>query len=104
MTHEFKTPLSTIAISANVLAEADAVRNDERLNKYTEIIQEENNQLTKQVEKLLQMTDLEKEIITLKLERIDLHELLRKVAHHFDLKIREKDGNLKKNHWNGPFT
>lgn len=95
MTHEFKTPLSTIAISANVLAESDIVKVDKRLIKYTEIIQEENNQLTKQVEKLLQMTDLEKEKIILKLETIDLNELLNKVAHHFELKINERDGSLK---------
>ncbi len=94
MTHEFKTPLSTIAISANVLAESEAIKQDTRLNKYTEIIQEENSQLTKQVEKLLQMTDLEKEVITLKLEQIDLHELLQKVAHHFDLKMNDLNGIL----------
>lgn len=97
MTHEFKTPLSTIAISANVLAESDPVKLDKRLSKYTEIIQEENNQLTKQVEKLLQMTDLEKEKIILKLEIIDLNELLNKVAHHFELKINEREGSLKMN-------
>lgn len=95
MTHEFKTPLSTIAISAKVLAESDVIKLDKRLNKYTEIIQEENNHLSKQVEKLLQMTDLEKEKIFLKLETIDLNELLKKVAHHFELKIKERDGSLK---------
>ena len=95
MTHEFKTPLSTIAISAKVLAESDLIKLDKRLSKYTEIIQEENNQLTKQVEKLLQMTDLEKEKIFLKLETIDLNELLHKVAHHFELKINEREGSLK---------
>lgn len=102
MTHEFKTPLSTIAISAKVLAESDIVKVDKRLIKYTGIIQEENNQLTKQVEKLLQMTDLEKEKIILKLETIDLNELLNKVAHHFELKINERDGSLKMSLEAGP--
>lgn len=95
MTHEFKTPLSTIAISSKVLAESDLIKHDKRLTKYTEIIQEENNHLSKQVEKLLQMTDLEKEKIFLKLESIDLNELLHKVIHHFELKIKESDGSLK---------
>ena len=95
MTHEFKTPLSTIAISANVLAESDLVKRDKRLGKYTEIIQEENTQLSNQVEKLLQMTDLEKEKIILKLETIGLNDLLNKVSHHFELKINERDGSLK---------
>lgn len=94
MTHEFKTPLSTIAICSNVLAESELIKSDKRLGKYTEIIKEENNQLSKQVEKLLQMTDLEKEKIILKLETIDLDELLNKVAHHFELKIKEREGNL----------
>ena len=94
MTHEFKTPLSTIAISANVLAEAEPVHRDERLKKYIHIVQEENEQLKKQVDKLLQMTDLEKDKIELKLEEIDLHELLLKITSHIQLRVSENKGKL----------
>jgi two-component system phosphate regulon sensor histidine kinase PhoR len=95
MTHEFKTPLSTIAISAKVLAESPKLTEDDRLNKYLEIIVQENNQLKKQVDKLLQMTDLEKDKIELKLEELDLHEFIASIAGHLELRVNEAKGELK---------
>lgn len=95
MTHEFKTPLSTIAISANVLADSSKLTEDERLHKYINIIVQENNQLKKQVDKLLQMTDLEKDKIELKLEQIDLHEFISSIVGHLELRVNEAKGELK---------
>lgn len=94
MTHEFKTPLSTIAISANVLSEASELTENERLQKYVNIIVQENNQLKKQVDKLLQMTDLEKDKIQLKLEQIDLHEFISSIVAHLELRVNEAQGKL----------
>ncbi|MCT4625106.1 MAG: HAMP domain-containing histidine kinase [Schleiferiaceae bacterium] len=97
MTHEFKTPLSTIAISANVLANSEVLKKEDRLVKYTGIVQEENARLQRQVDKLLQMTDLEKDRIVLKKEPIDVHELMSQIASHLDLRIKENNGQLNLN-------
>lgn len=97
MTHEFKTPLSTIAISANVLAKANEVQQSQRLNNYINIVIKENERLSNQVDKLLQMTDLEKEKISLKIEAINLHELIEQIGQHLNLRIKENNGELHLN-------
>ncbi|GIL22727.1 MAG: two-component sensor histidine kinase [Bacteroidota bacterium] len=76
MTHEFKTPLSTIAISTAVLKDPKIVHTPERLFNYATIIENENQRLKQQVERVLQMARLEKEDIGLKKEPTDVHELI----------------------------
>ena len=60
MTHEFKTPLSTIKVASGVLARAAPVMADARLLRYAEIVESQNERLTNQVEKVLQMAQLDK--------------------------------------------
>jgi two-component system, OmpR family, phosphate regulon sensor histidine kinase PhoR len=76
MTHEFKTPLSTIAISTAVLKDPNIIKAPERLLNYATIIENENQRLKQQVERVLQMARLEKEDIGLKKEQLDVHELI----------------------------
>lgn len=80
MTHEFKTPLSTIAISTAVLKDPSIVHAPERLLNYATIIETENQRLRQQVERVLQMARLEKEDIGLKRERVDLHLLIQEAV------------------------
>ncbi len=80
MTHEFKTPLSTIAISTAVLKDPNIVQMPERLLNYATIIENENQRLKQQVERVLQMARLEKEDIGLKKEIYDVHELIQEAA------------------------
>lgn len=77
MTHEFKTPISTIAISAEVLKNPAILTTPDRLLSYATIIQTENQRLKLQVERVLQMAELDQEDIGLTLETFDLHELIR---------------------------
>lgn len=76
MTHEFKTPISTIAISTEVLKDPRIFNTPERLLNYTTIIQNENNRLKQQVERVLQMARLDREQIALKRESLDIHEII----------------------------
>ncbi|NJM24219.1 MAG: HAMP domain-containing histidine kinase [Bacteroidia bacterium] len=77
MTHEFKTPISTIAVSTEVLKDPDIVRQPERLLNYTSIIEKENNRLKQQVERVLQMAKLDKEDYGLRKELVDVHDIIR---------------------------
>lgn len=79
MTHEFKTPISTIAIAANVLRDPSIAQSPDRLSNYATIIGNENQRLKQQVERVLQMAEFDHDEIGLKRERIDLHELIREV-------------------------
>lgn len=88
MTHEFKTPISTIAISTAVLKDPSIVQAPERLLNYATIIENENFRLKQQVERVLQMARLEKEDIGLKKERQDVHGLIQEAISNNGLRLK----------------
>ena len=94
MTHEFKTPISTIAISTEVLKDPGIIHTPERLLNYATIIQNENQRLKQQVERVLQMARIEKEDVGLKKENADIHELIREAVKGTTLTLNEKKGSL----------
>ena len=95
MTHEFKTPISTIAISSEVLRDPGIVYTPERLLNYATIIQNENNRLKQQVERVLQMARFEKEDIGLKKENLDVHDLIHEATKNISLSLEEKKGKIE---------
>ncbi|MBA3648886.1 MAG: HAMP domain-containing histidine kinase [Chitinophagales bacterium] len=94
MAHEFKTPISTIAISSEVLSKPDIILQPERLRNYANIISSEVNRLRNQVDKLLQMAKIERDKIELHLEEINLHELISEVIPNFSLKLDDNQGRI----------
>jgi len=94
MTHEFKTPLSTISISSEVLKNPKITQSPERLISYATIIGQEANRLKGQVERVLQMASLENDEIRLKKETVDMHKLISQAAEPFLLAVGEKGGSL----------
>ena len=74
MTHEFKTPISTINIASDVLLRDDLIKNNNDLSNYAQIIKEQNERLNWQVEKVLQITEIEQGRMKLKNEKIYLNE------------------------------
>ena len=94
MTHEFKTPISTIGISASVLSNPEIINEPERLQNYTQIIIEQNKRLEMQIEKVLQLATLEKRRLNLKKERLNLHEVIKSVTKGFRLNIEKNDGTI----------
>jgi two-component system phosphate regulon sensor histidine kinase PhoR len=95
MTHEFKTPISTIGISANVLSNSEITNDPLRLQNYATIIADQNKRLENQIEKVLQVASIEKNKLHLKFESIDLHNLIHEVCHSFQLTINEQGGEIK---------
>ena len=83
LTHELKTPISSIAIASSVLNNEDILNTPERLFTYARIIQEQNMRLSKNVEKVLNLASLEKNRIHLNLEEINLNEILTEIAAQF---------------------
>ena len=94
MAHEFKTPISTMSISADVLQKPEIIYQPDRLSVYASIIKSETNRLKNQVDKLLQMARMERDRIELHLEEIDLHQLIQEVIPNFSLKLDEQDAVL----------
>jgi len=83
LTHELKTPISSIALSAKVIREGNIIHDPDRLFQYARIIQEQNNRLSQNVEKVLNMASLEKNKLSLNKEKIELIELLNEVIESF---------------------
>ncbi|MEO8067733.1 MAG: HAMP domain-containing sensor histidine kinase [Flavobacteriales bacterium] len=94
MTHELKTPISTIALSSEVLADPGIVHEPERLREYARIIRTENERLRTQVERVLQLSTLESGELQLKKEAIDTHKIIALAADAFTLQLREHNGSL----------
>jgi two-component system phosphate regulon sensor histidine kinase PhoR len=77
MTHEFKTPISTISLASEVLLHADAEASPERIKKYSKIIYDENIRMRGQVDRVLQVARLDREEFSLTKSEFDLHQLVR---------------------------
>jgi two-component system phosphate regulon sensor histidine kinase PhoR len=97
MTHEFKTPISTIAVSTEVLKDTNIVQQPERLLQYATIIENENKRLKQHVERVLQMAKLDKEDVGLKKETVNLHEIIQEVVQSIDLALQERQGSIQLN-------
>ncbi len=95
MTHEFKTPISTIKVAADVFVSNPIIQSDPRLSRYAQIIREQNHRLNAQVEKVLQLTRIDRNSLELNKEVINLHELLASILPSIQVKIEEKQGILK---------
>lgn len=83
LTHELKTPISSIALSASVINNEDILQNPKRLFEYARIIQEQNQRLSKNVEKVLNLASIEKNRLHLNLEPIDFNKLLPEITNQF---------------------
>lgn len=94
MTHEFKTPISTISLSSEVLMKPGIMESPGRLQKYSTIIYEENNRLKNMVERLLQMATLDQADFELNKKETDVHESIRQSIERFNLALNEKQGDL----------
>lgn len=97
MTHEFKTPISSMKIAADVLSNDTRVKEDPRLSNYVEIIRNQNVRLNEQVEKVLDIARIEKDALKLKPEDINLSAYLEEIVNSFIPKLGELNGILQLN-------
>jgi two-component system phosphate regulon sensor histidine kinase PhoR len=100
MTHEFKTPISTIALATEMAREnmksttalADL---PVRLDRYLGIIKEENKRLAAHVEKVLQMALLDKGEVKLKESSVNMHDVIAKVLNSLSVQIEQREGEVE---------
>jgi two-component system phosphate regulon sensor histidine kinase PhoR len=80
MTHEFKTPITSISLATQLLQEELKPGKNESMLRYLGIIKDENTRLGQQVERVLQTAQMEREEITLKRKSVDMSALIQQVA------------------------
>ncbi len=94
LTHEFKTPISSIKLASDFLAQDQRIQDENRLSRYTKIIQQQNEKLSQNIDKILSLAKMEKGDLVLNLEPINLNLAVREIADEFSLQIENKNGNL----------
>jgi len=95
MTHEFKTPISTISLATQLIQEDPVMIQNDSVQRYLGIIKDENIRLGHQVERVLQAAQMEKEAISLKKKKIDLHTLIRQIVEMNGPLIQSQNGQIE---------
>ena len=97
MTHEFKTPISTISVATEVLLCADEKTSNDRTKHYAKIIFDENQRMRSQVDRIMQTALLNKEAYYLNKLETDVHELIKNTITNLCLEHCEKKVEVKYN-------
>ena len=94
MTHEFKTPISSISLAAQMLCDETIPKNPKMIKRISTTINDETNRLRFQVEKVLQLSMYENQKAKLNLKEIDSNSLIAGVVHTFTLKVEKNGGKI----------
>ena len=97
MTHEFKTPISTISIAAQMLSDTNLPKSNETYERLSGVIYSETTRLRYQVEKVLQMSLYEGGNIALKQQMLDANDIIDGVVQTFNIKVTQNGGEIDKN-------
>ena len=95
MTHEFKTPISSISISADVLSKPDIAESPDKLKNYAGIIKVQNKRLQNHVENILKMASLESNRIKLNKQDVDLHSVIAEVEENAALNFSQIEYSIE---------
>ncbi len=97
MSHEFKTPLATISVATDSLANDKISTNPEKVKYYSQLIKQENLRMKKQVENVLNMSKLERNEVQLFLKETNLRNLIKGITESFGLIVEQRNGTLDQN-------
>lgn len=94
MTHEFKTPISSISLAAQMLGDESVKKTPALTQRLTSTIMDETKRLRFQVEKVLQMSMYSNQQANLHMKEVDINELIAGVCHTFTLKVEKNHGKI----------
>ncbi len=94
MTHEFKTPVSTISLACEALRDKDIEKSGALIDNYLYIIDEENKRLGKLAEQILQTAIIDKGHLYLAFEQLDIHGMIQQVIDQYTPVINQQEGKI----------
>ena len=97
MTHEFKTPIATISLASQMLADKTISEDEKKTENLAGIISDESSKLKDLVERVLHIAIFEKANMNLSMADFNIHELLDKTIANYGLQIQNRQGKITKN-------
>ncbi|MCB0521588.1 MAG: HAMP domain-containing histidine kinase [Lewinellaceae bacterium] len=97
MTHEFKTPIATISLASDSISSPMVINSPDKIRRFTDIIRQENKRMNNQVEKVLQMAQMERQDFTLKISDVNLHDVITNAVEYISLQVERKEGSVTAN-------
>ena len=94
MTHEFKTPIATISLAADSITSPMISGKPEKVNRFADIIKQENKRMLSQVEKVLQMAKFDRQKLNLKIMDLDMHSIIEQAVGNVSLQVAQKKGEV----------
>jgi two-component system phosphate regulon sensor histidine kinase PhoR len=97
MTHEFKTPIASLSLAADMLLKPEVNSQPCQVQRYASIISSENNRLKSRVEQVLHITLVEKGDFQMKMKPVDMHKIIEEGLKPYRLLIKQQKGIVIKN-------
>lgn len=95
MTHEFKTPIATISLATDSLTSEQIRNSPEKIDRFAQIIRQENKRMLNQVEKVLQIAMADKSNFTLAFSEVDIDALIKQAVENQSLKVKKRGGRIR---------
>ncbi|MFN4233222.1 MAG: sensor histidine kinase [Bacteroidia bacterium] len=95
MTHELKTPISTISLACEALTDPAMLTDEKNKQMFLDIIKKENKRLGTLVERVLQSAALEKSDFTIRKQKLNVHEIINQVVSSIEILVKNKGGNVQ---------
>jgi two-component system phosphate regulon sensor histidine kinase PhoR len=95
MTHELKTPISTISLACEALSDSDLAASVDARNRFVTMISDENKRLGVLVENVLQSAVLDRGELKLQLEEINVHAIITKVVSNINIQVQQREGSIE---------
>lgn len=94
MTHEFKTPIATISVAADSIANPKTLENRDKIMNFIRIIKSENKRMNNQVERVLQMSLIDRKDYQLELQPLHAHPVIEQVVNNTRLQLDKNGGSI----------
>ncbi len=94
MTHEFKTPIATISLAADTIANSRVISDEDKVRHFIGMIKKENSRMNSQVETILQIATLDKHEMDFRFSETDMHEVIRQAIDTIGIQVADRGGEI----------
>lgn len=94
MTHEFKTPVSTIMIASEALRDPELSSDKSRIDRLANIIYDENVRLGSHIERVLNIAKIDKSELKLEYKAVEMHDLLTAIVDSMALQLQKRNASI----------